>query len=1574
MEVGTAYVRVRALTNQLSGEIRTGLAKAAAGVDAQIPVFAATEALREDLAVGVARAKEGQQINIPVDATAAGLREDLFRTTEEAATGQQINVPVDADGTGLREDVTRTALEASAGQRINIPVHADTKGTDFGKIASSLRGGLVLALKGTALGFAGVGAAAAGAAYLAGNFQKQINVLGAVSGTTGAKLKELSGLAITLGKDARLPGTSAQDAAEALTELSKAGLSVKDAMAAARPVLELSAAAQVDNATAATITATALNSFHLEGTQAQHVANLLAGAANASAGEVTDMAQAMQFAGSAMHTAGQSVDDTATAIAIMSNAGISGSVAGTSLAAAFKALEAPSTKAQAVMKQFGINIYDAKGQMLPMRDIIKQMSGAFQNLTPEVRQHALQTIFGSRAIQAANIVLTQGTDKFDKMSKGVHQANAAQKLAEAQTKGFAGALNALKSNVETVAIQIGLKLLPAATDAANALSDVVGTIGDLATAPSFDAFGKRLHDAIFGAVPKQPIHIPLGVNIGPAGTKGPSLLERLGLGKETADQVNAFMARIGGLIARAAPVVLSAFRGIAGGVKELIVALLPLQPFFENILVPILEGLAKSVVGTLVVAFKILVPAIGLFARALGFIGKAAEPLRPVFVILGELLGLLLPGAILKIIGLFGRFGAALLLPAKIGEKIGGVFRALAAVFGPLARPVGLLVEQFGALRFAGPLVASVFTRLVSGSLALVDAFGAVSDAAGGLYDAVTGAVSGIVDFVGDHWRVFASILGGPIAAAAIQIVAHFGAIKRGVTAALHGVAAAFNVVKHAVSEAISFVREHWRAFAILIGGPVAAAAVLVKDHLGAIRRAVSAAWAFVRGVTTAAWSAVRNAVVGGMSRVVGAVRAGAATVRGAVSRAWDTVESVTRRAWNSLRELVAGALRRVAGAVRSIGGDIVDAAKSIGQRIVNGVIDGVGSLGSRLKGAIEDKVRSGLDSINPFSPVEHGGFIHIGEPIVKGALAGVAPLAVKLGGSLGDAVGKAVRGARQQADQMRDVGTRIKRGVLDGMDGLSGAMGRVWATIHGKSGGAWSGIYSTIHGWVGRVIGSVNNVLSSLHLARIGFAGGGETPSRAAGGPILAGAADRYGLVQPVPGGVYRVAEAQHPEMVIPLDPARKTRAKELLEVTAKRVGLIPQYADGGEPWSRFAKPHHGRLPSVAPWSRFAPPPGQRDHDSGLPQFMLGGRIYETLLKNLRHLGKGHHKLFEDEFSVWRAGERFAIARDSWKKVVGLAHGIPEDEVFVRRGGERFATALDNLHRLVNGHARRGEVLANFGGQPFSVAQDSLSRQRTRIKDFADGGQPSAPPVPRFPVGTPGDVGRGASERTRKEIVAWLKAHLPNGKALAEAIRITNLHLPYVWGGGHVANPLAYPQGTGGGFDCSGFVSRVLEVAGAMRGPAVVSGVFSGRGKPGEGALRTYSNSEHVYMGIGDKTFGTSSYNPGGGAGGPLPYGARSGFDVRHYADGGIVPGTGPRLSVTHGGETVIPTRDADTRGTLKRLAAAMTRLVEIEESRERRPDKYPRGVTIEHMEVTPPPQKTMAEWLGDAARQAGV
>jgi hypothetical protein len=111
----------------------------------------------------------------------------------------------------------------------------------------------------------------------------------------------------------------------------------------------------------------------------------------------------------------------------------------------------------------------------------------------------------------------------------------------------------------------------------------------------------------------------------------------------------------------------------------------------------------------------------------------------------------------------------------------------------------------------------------------------------------------------------------------------------------------------------------------------------------------------------------------------------------------------------------------------------------------------------------------------------------------------------------------------------------------------------------------------------------------------------------------------------------------------------------------------------------------------------------------------------------------------------------------------------------------------------------------------------------------------------------------------------------------IGEANRFEARHFPYAWGGGH------------GGFgiqpvDCSGAVSDVLHAAGLLKAP-MVSGDLAHWGKAGKGPLTVYANPVHTFMSLAGRFFGTSSSNPGGGAGwiqGGFPDSYLSGFAAR--------------------------------------------------------------------------------------------
>ena len=366
--------------------------------------------------------------------------------------------------------------------------------TTLGKMRASIKGA---DFRGLGLMAGAAGGAIAGAYIAAGNaavgFEQKMNGVKAVSGATNSEMAALSKKALQLGQDTVF---SASEAGDALGELIKAGLPVKTVLdGAADATVNLAAASGVDMATAAGIAANALNSFKLSGQDAAHVADMIAGAANASAIDVGEFGLSMQQVSAVAYGAGLSFDETSVAIAEMGNAGIKGSDAGTSLKTMFLNL-VPSTKSAAnMMRQLGIitadgsnKFYDAQGNVKSLAEIQGVLQQATRGMSDEQRNAALKVMFGTDAIRAASVMAKEGTSGYNTLAGAMGKVSA-ESVSMTRMGGAAGAIENLKGAVETLAISLGTALIPVITIAAKGLAglaqwatDNQGTVMVLAVA------------------------------------------------------------------------------------------------------------------------------------------------------------------------------------------------------------------------------------------------------------------------------------------------------------------------------------------------------------------------------------------------------------------------------------------------------------------------------------------------------------------------------------------------------------------------------------------------------------------------------------------------------------------------------------------------------------------------------------------------------------------------------------------------------------------------------------------------------------------------------------------------------------------------------------------------------------------------------------------------------------------------------------------------------------------------------------------------------------------------------------
>jgi TP901 family phage tail tape measure protein len=344
------------------------------------------------------------------------------------------------------------------------------------------------------IGAAAVNLAAAGIAALgdqlrtsvdvAANFESALYKFQAVAGDSltkaGLSFDDVKKKALALGASTQF---SAQQALDAMTELMKGGVNVKDVMGGATDAtLALAAAAQLDLANAATIVAKQLGVWGETGVTAANVADLLASAANASTVDVEELALGLANVGGSAKVAGLSFEETVQTMALIAPSFSSASDAGTSMKTFLQRLIPTTKDATQMMIELGLatkdgnsKFFDAKGNFIGMEKAAQLLYDATKGLSEEQKFLALNTIFGSDAIRAAAAIANAGASGYNEMGQAMKDAGGAAQAAAIMQQGYKFTLDQFNAAVETLQITVGSALLPYLTQLVAAAAEGVNT-------------------------------------------------------------------------------------------------------------------------------------------------------------------------------------------------------------------------------------------------------------------------------------------------------------------------------------------------------------------------------------------------------------------------------------------------------------------------------------------------------------------------------------------------------------------------------------------------------------------------------------------------------------------------------------------------------------------------------------------------------------------------------------------------------------------------------------------------------------------------------------------------------------------------------------------------------------------------------------------------------------------------------------------------------------------------------------------------------------------------------------------
>lgn len=156
------------------------------------------------------------------------------------------------------------------------------------------------------------------------NFEQFSDTMGAVNAVTAATASQFEALtqqALLMGATSRF---TAEQAAEALKELAKAGFDAEEQIAALPTVMRLAQAAATELSVAAQIATVVMNEFRMNPEQFNEAADVITLAANRTLASVEDLGYSFKYVGALAANIGADFGELTAAMGLLHNAGLKG--------------------------------------------------------------------------------------------------------------------------------------------------------------------------------------------------------------------------------------------------------------------------------------------------------------------------------------------------------------------------------------------------------------------------------------------------------------------------------------------------------------------------------------------------------------------------------------------------------------------------------------------------------------------------------------------------------------------------------------------------------------------------------------------------------------------------------------------------------------------------------------------------------------------------------------------------------------------------------------------------------------------------------------------------------------------------------------------------------------------------------------------------------------------------------------------------------------------------------------------------------------------------------------------------
>lgn len=386
-------------------------------------------------------------------------------------------------------------------------------------------------------------------------------------------------------------------------------------------------------------------------------------------------------------------------------------------------------------------------------------------------------------------------------------------------------------------------------------------------------------------------------------------------------------------------------------------------------------------------AAQVTQPIFDAFSAGLGNVNGLLERNAPMLSGLATSIGSVLAGAIQGLV--------SSVLPALISGFItaGQVVSFISGLFkGPLSGSLGDAQGAFEATRGTIAAAMGAIQSVVGAVLGVVMAFWRQNG-------------SSILSFTSSSWNQVASIITTVMAIIQAVVVPLWTAIA--------------GFISSNQSTIVALFSNSWNAISGLINGVLGFIQGLLKAVLAAIQGDWSGAWTNIKAacesLVLGMWAVIRGAFENG--KLILATIGGA--IRDKLIEVWGNAKEAVLQRVEDIKKGVADKFNDIKTSVANAANDFLNAARSVGKAIVDGIASGIRNGASAIVNAARDAAQGALDAAKRLLGIKspsRAAAAQVGLPFAQGIAAGI----VTNRSLVSNAIGEALSGAMANISPVR--------------------------------------------------------------------------------------------------------------------------------------------------------------------------------------------------------------------------------------------------------------------------------------------------------------------------------------------------------------------------------------------------------------------------------------------------------------------------------------------------------------------------------------------------------------------------